>query len=297
MITERNNHKKSRIRLQSSKMIIKNEDDKIHKTNFTFSQSQKLKIDKFKDINNIYKKSKSKNILNTSKIFLKNKNKHIINSKDNIDYDDLPFTMALILEKRNIFCVFRKKLTEKIKIIDIFVNREIKQIILSEHILYLLIDLTMNALLYSDNIVSHKSHNNGQLDFIIVFFLTIFSNIFASIIGYYLERLIDIEERIYKIKDIKIEKEFLRVLNIILREVSVRVIIFFILEICIILFCEYYLFIFFTIYHKSQMSLLKNYVISLLEGLLVNITITILIVTFRTLGIYYKNKYIYNTSK
>ena len=82
-------------------------------------------------------------------------------------------------------------------------------------------------MLYSDNIVSHKSHNNGQLDFIIVILLSFFSNIFASIIGYYLEKLIDFEEKIYQIKDIKIEKEFLRVLNIILKEVCVRVILFF----------------------------------------------------------------------
>ena len=76
--------------------------------------------------------------------------------------------MALKLEKRNIFYIFRKKITEKIKIFDIFVNRRIKEIILSEYILYLLIDLTFNALLYSDKIVSHKIQNNGQLDFIIV---------------------------------------------------------------------------------------------------------------------------------
>ena len=61
--------------------------------------------------------------------------------------------MALKLEKRNIFYIFRKKITEKIKIFDIFVNRRIKEIILSEYILYLLIDLTFNALLYSDKIV------------------------------------------------------------------------------------------------------------------------------------------------
>ena len=82
-----------------------------------------------------------------------------------------------------------------------------------------------------------------------------------------------------------------------LREITIRVIIFFLIENVIIFSCTYYLFIFFTIYHKSQMSLLKNYIISLLEGWLINIFIALLIVIFRKLGIYFKNKYIYNISK
>ena len=155
----------------------------------------------------------------------------------------------------------------------------------------------MNAILYSDQIVSHKSHNNHQLDLVIVFLLTAFANIFASIIDYYLLKLIDIEEKIYQIKEIKKEIEFLRVFKIILREIIVRVILFFLIEIVIIFSCTYYLFIFFTIYHKSQMSLLKNYLISLLEGWLIKLIITIFIVSFRKLGILFRNKYVYNISK
>ena len=109
--------------------------------------------------------------------------------------------------------------------------------------------------------------------------------------------LIGFEEKINEIKDIKKVFPFLRVSKIMLREITIRVIIFFLIENVIIFLCTYYLFIFFTIYHKSQMSLLKNYIISLLEGWLINIFIALLIVVFRKLGIYYRNKYIYNISK
>ena len=179
---------------------------------------------------------------------------------------------------------------------DIIINKKIKEILLSEYFLYLLIDLTMNALLYSDNIVSHKRHN-GRIDTILIISLSAFANILASMIGYYLQLLIGFEEKINQIKEIKYEKEFLRVFNIILREVKIRVIIFFICEVCLIICCTYYLFIFFTIYHKSQMSLLKSYLISLLENWLINLVIVILIVAFRKLGIKLRNKYVYNTSK
>ena len=217
--------------------------------------------------------------------------------EESIEYDYLPLTMAIKLDKRTGFFIFRNKLIEKIKLIDICMNKKIKDILLSQYFMYLLVDLAMNALLYSDQIVSHKRHNNGQLDYIVILSLSAFSNIFASIIDYYLELLIGFEEKINDIKDIKKEIPFLRVSKIILREVTIRVILFFIIENVIIFSCTYYLFIFFTIYHKSQMSLLKNYLISLLEGWCINIFIALLIVVFRKLGIYYKNKYIYNTSK
>ena len=205
--------------------------------------------------------------------------------------------MAVNLDKRNGFQIFRIKLTEKIKIIDICVNKKIKDILLSQYFLFLLSDLTMNAILYSDHIVSHKRHNNGKLDLIVVFLLSAFSNIFASIIDYYLELLIGFEEKLNCIKEIKKEIAFLRVTKLILKEIKIRVILFFIIEIVLIIICTYYMFIFFTIYHKSQMSLLKNYLISLIEGWSINILIALLIVVFRKLGIHFRNKYIYNTSK
>ena len=205
--------------------------------------------------------------------------------------------MALRMDNRTVFYIFKIKIKEKIKILDICINKKIKEILLSEYFLYLLIDLTMNSMLYSDNIVSHKRHNNGKLDTIIVLLLSAFANILSSIIGYYLELLIGFEERIIDIKEIKKEIIFLRVFKIIMREMIIRVIIFFIFEILIIIFCTYYLFIFFTIYHKSQMSLLKNYIISLIESWTINILIAVFIVLFRKMGIYLKSKYIYNISK
>ena len=205
--------------------------------------------------------------------------------------------MALKMDNRFAFYIFLSKVTEKIKIIDIFKNKQLKEIALSEYFLYLLIDLTTNAMLYSDNIVSHKRHNNGKLDTIIIISLSGFANILASIIEYYLELLVCFEDKIEQIKEIRRENIFLRVFKIILREIKIRVIIYFVCEIVLIFCCTYYLFIFFTIYHKSQISLLKSYLISLLETWLINLLIAIFIVIFRKLGIYFRNKYIYNTSK
>ena len=275
------NHVKKR---KKSKKIEK------RKTNFSIVESKNILSSKASYVNSFESKD------NSSKFIKRASNdKKII--EDSIEYDSLPFKLAVNLDKRNGFQIFRIKLTEKIKIIDICVNKKIKDILLSQYFLFLLSDLTMNAILYSDHIVSHKRHNNGKLDLIVVFLLSAFSNIFASIIDYYLELLIGFEEKLNDIKEIKKEIEFLRVSKLILREIKFRVILFFIIEIVFIIFCTYYMFIFFTIYHKSQMSLLKNYLISLIEGWSINILIALLIVIFRKLGIYFRNKYIYNTSK
>jgi len=282
--------KKAKTNIFKKKVKKKRKSTEKRKTNISIVESKNILFSRASYANSIESKE------NTSKYLKRiSDTKKII--ENSIEYDELPFKMAINLDKRSGFQIFRIKLTEKIKIIDICVNKKIKDILLSQYFLYLLIDLTMNAILYSDSIVSHKRHNNGKLDFFIVFLLSAFSNIFAGIIDYYLELLIGFEEKINNIKEIKKEIAFLRVSKLILREIKVRVILFFIIENVIIFFCTYYMFIFFTIYHKSQMSLLKNYLISLIEGWSINILIALLIVVFRKLGIYFRNKYIYNTSK
>ena len=287
---DRKNNKKSKLGNSKSK----SRDSNLLCTRVILSQEKnfhKKNSNSFNNSNNIlFEKRKIKKLTNRTLL-------EDIIEKNNKDLDDLPFILALKLEKRNIFKIFIIKLTEKIKVIDNCVNKKIKEISFSQYFLHLLIDLTTNSMLYCDKIVSHKSHNNGKLDIFVSISLSAFANILASLIGYYLDLLVGFEEKIYQIKEIRYEKEFLRVFNIILREIKIRVIIFFICDILLIIFCTYYLFIFFTIYHKSQMSILNSYLISLLENWLINLIIAILIVAFRKLGILFRNKYIYNTSK
>jgi hypothetical protein len=277
---------------------------KIIKNKYKITRKSKSSI-KLKSKNHRNSCSQKNSLIDKKSIFkitkkqIKKKNKvNIPLIKNNeIEYDEMPLSMALRIDKRGIIYMLFTKTIEKIEIIDIFVNRKIKAILLSKYILLLLIELTMNSLLYSDQIVSHKRHNNGRLDSAMVFLLSFLSNILSSIIGYYLNILIGFEDKLQNIKDIKKEIIFFRVLRIILREVVIRIIIFFIIQIIIILFCSYYLFIFFTVYHKSQMSMLYNYAISLIEGLTINICVALFVTIFRKIGICSNNIYIYNISK
>ena len=212
------------------------------------------------------------------------------------DIEDLPFMTALRYDKRNILQIFWKKTVNKLEIIDIILEKEIKELPLSKYFLFILIDLTINALLYSDKVVSNKSHNNGQLDFFVTMILTIVSNLISVFIDHYLSLLTKSEEVIEIIKDIKQEYIFLKVCKTVFKIVAIKSFIYFLLSIIIIIFCFYYLTIFCAIYNKSQKSLLMNYIISFIEGIIIKVIIIIVITITRKFGISYKNKYIYNTS-
>ena len=81
------------------------------------------------------------------------------------------------------------------------------------------------------------------------------------------------------------------------RNLKIKIIIFFINEITVIIICFYYIIIFTIIYKKSQISLLLNYLISILEDLIKSLIISSIIVLTRKIGISCLNKYVYNTSK
>jgi len=213
------------------------------------------------------------------------------------DFSDLPFSKAIRVDKRNIFQILKEKIMDKLEIIDIFTSREIKELYLSKYFLFLLIDVTMTALLFSDSVITHKFHNNGKLDYIVTFTLTISSNLLSLLLEHYISLLVRYEEIMEKIKEIKQEYVFLKVCKRFYKILIIQIIIFIIISISFILFCIYYLVIFCKIYSQTQLSLIKAYFVSLFEGIMTNIAIAIVISSTRIYGIKYKNKYIYNTSK
>ena len=123
------------------------------------------------------------------------------------------------------------------------------------------------------------------------------SNIITSIIYYFNDYSEGIEERLEQILEIKREYFYLNAIKHFLKIFKIKLILFFVNQIIIIFCCYYYIVIFCIIYSCSQVSLLTNYFTSILEGIITSIIISIIIVITRKIGIIFKNKYIYNTSK
>ena len=240
--------------------------------------------------------SKSKNNNNTILIYKNKITKAIRDNNKDINYNSLPFSLALKLDKRSLFKIFSSIIIEKIKWIEIFTNSKIKELKISQYILSSLLDFFFNSLLYSDEIVSQKYHNNGRLDFIISLILSILANIITSIICYFLNYTKGIESKIEQMMEIKKEDKLLLLLYKFLRYIRIKVIVLSIFQIIVILNCIYYSLIFFIIYSHTQISLLINYIISLFDKLILAILISIFIAITRKISIIYSNKYIYNTS-
>ena len=220
------------------------------------------------------------------------------NQEDKEDFNELPFILAKNKDKRNIFEIFVSIIVKKLALINLFCGDEkIKILLLNEYILSLLVDFFFNALLYSDEVVSHKYHNNGKLDFIVSLILSLLSNIISSIFCYFLNYSEIIEERLDQILQMKRAYNYPFTLYKFLKNLELKVFLHIFKELFIILFCFYYLIIFTIVYSYSKLSLLYNYLFSLIEKILESLIVSIIIAITRKISLQFSNRYIYNTSK
>ena len=72
---------------------------------------------------------------------------------------------------------------------------------------------------------------------------------------------------------------------------------FYILEILLILLMTYYLFIFSTVYHYSQVSIVINYIIGATTSLAISVGLTLIISILRIASIKYHSNRMFNISR
>ena len=181
------------------------------------------------------------------------------------DFNELPFSQAIIHDKRNLFQIFKSIIIAKLELIQLFIEDEKFKILkVIEYILSLLINFFFNTLLYSDEVVSNKYHNNGKLDFIVTIIISLLSNIITSLICYFIQYSSGLEERLGYIMEIKIKKYYVMNISNFFKYLKFKIILLFIGEIIVICGCFYYIVIFFIIYSCSRVSLITNYLSSLL---------------------------------
>ena len=217
---------------------------------------------------------------------------------NNDEINDLTYGQALRLDKRSILQILYSLIIQKFELIDLMCNKQqLKLMLISEYILSFLFNFFFNTLLYSDDVVSNKYHNNGELDIIVTIVLSLLSNIITSIVCFYINYSKGIDERSQLIKELKIKKYYIKNVEIFYRFLKLKFICFFICKIILISGCFYYIVIFCIVYSKSKGSLIINYLTSLLEGLITTIAITIIILITRKIELVCQNKNLYNTSK
>ena len=211
----------------------------------------------------------------------------------------MAFHEALKYDHRNFLKMYLSFLFLKIELLATIFFPEpfsIITITLPFYVLMLLIDFTLNALVYTDDIVSQKYSNNGKLDFLTSILLS--GNIITYFIMKLLHKLINYSIAFETIqKEIKIIDDYFRITKILLNVVKIRLIIYFIIEIIISFCCGYYLYIFCVVYEKSQVSLFINYLYGMVISLILSIAITLIVTIIRLISIKIKSRNLYYSSR
>ena len=248
-------------------------------------------------MDNIYKKEKKTVDNNYSHLILNNNDDEVELKQLN----EIPYTQAIRIDNRNAFKTFWTVLANKIEIINIFYYKDENvhlSLSFSIYIFSLLLDLTLNCFLYTDEVVSEKYHNNGELEFFTSLSLSFMSNIFSGIIVYVIAKLTQFSEFLELIKNEVVDKGHY-LMNIIRfkRITKLKMISFFVIQIAFIFLMLYYLTIFCIVYHRTQASILVNYLYGVLESLAISFGIAIIISVTRILALKYKSRSLYNASK
>ena len=255
---------------------------------------------------NSYVNSKSINSLeNNLKIdkkllknpFLKENGKNI----DDDDYNDLTYFQALKKDKRNIITILFNTFIIKINLIQLcFYPEEFtsKSITVNIFILSCFLELFINSILYTDEIISRKYHNNGELEFFTSIFLSIVSNIVCSFLSFIIKKFTQYHLLFTLMKkEIKIEKYYLIAIKNTFQYIKQNIIIFIIISYILILISLYYITIFCIMYYNSQIGLLYNYSLGIIESLFVSIISSMISSILRLIGLKCKIKQIFETSK
>ena len=217
------------------------------------------------------------------------------------EFNTMPYTQALRTDNRNCSKIFLSVIFNEIKIVRIFYyknNLEHLSIIFSEYAFELCLDLTLNCILYTEDVISEKYNNNGSIKFFTTLSLSFMSNIISSIISFIVSKLADyVEVFEFILKDVTDKgKYFLNILKF-KKLLCIKLSLFFILQTIINLMMCYYLMIFCTVYHKTQGSIMINYLMGIAESMAISLGLALITSLMRYLSMRYRWKYIYYTSK
>ena len=217
------------------------------------------------------------------------------------ELNEIPFKQALRLDNRTTFQIFISVLENKIGILNLFFYKKKYShfsLDLSIYLFELLVDLTMNCFLYTDDVVSEKYNNNGEISMFTSFSLSIISNIISSLFVFFIAKLVNYVEILEIIlKNVKSQQLYFYNIIRYLSYIKLRLGSYFFCELLLTLMMTYYLFIFCSVYHQSQMNITVNYIIGACISLATSVGITIFITIFRNISFKYRSVYFFNVSR
>ena len=276
--------------------------DKQEQSFIKVSSNRNFDIDNLETENNFFE-TKQEYYNNQLKRYSKYRKVYFKNEDDEHNYHEMTFLQALEYDKRNFFKTFSGILFIKIELISTLFFPEpfsLFSITIPIYLLGLLIDFTLNALIYTDDIVSQKYNNNGKLTFYTSIILGTISNFITFLIMKNIRKWLNYSFAFEYIGiDIKNEIHYFKKVKLIFSFIKKRICIYFFIEIIVSSICGYYIYIFCNIYKKSQFSMVLNYLIGLAESFLISLFITLIVTIMRITalkckikGAYYSSRYL-----
>ena len=300
--------KKKKIENKDYERILK--DSNIHSTRINDGNSssfRELDIFKKKKLQkkrneNMYKTKKSKknkflNRIINKDIIIKPKEK-----EEEKDYDEMYYFEASKDDERNLIHITFSNFISKIDLIEILFFPQPYNILfvtLSGYLFSLMIDFTLNSLLFSDDVLSAKyKSGNNTLNFALSELLSIISNIIGNILAYIILKMTNYSYAFELVeKEVKDNETILQIFNKYKKIIKIRLTFYFIVQfICMCLFV-YYLTIFCALYKYSMFALFKNYFLGLLTSLFYTLIISIFISLLRYLSLKCGSKKVFMMSK
>ena len=224
------------------------------------------------------------------------------NSVDKKELNNIPYTQALRIDKRQFWEIYLSILFNEVNAINIFYYKnEYVHLSLttSIYIFSEFLDFTINCFIYSDDKVSEKYHNNGSLTMLSSLTLSFISNIFANIIVFIIAKLTNFSDILdILVKDIRDQKKYHR--DIILRitkYIRIKLFIFYFFQFIFLICMIYYLFLFCAVYSNSQISFALNYFYGILESFAISLALALNTTILRYISLKFKISILYNISK
>ena len=278
-----------------SKIYRKKSNNK-KKNHKKYSTNTELELVTSNNIND----EKDKNTYPNTEDGLNIDNKNEYNNEE-IDYDGLNYFEAIKEDKRKFINMIWHSALCKIDMIALFIHigkYEYFPILFSAYLYSVILDFTINALLFSDDVISSKYKNGGELTFWESWILSVCSNIFGKILTILVCSFTLYNDNLeVMINETKKKEKLKKYCILILKKARRNIIIYLILQNILILFFIYYLTIFCAIYNRSQIALFKNYLLGNLNSLLYSLGFAFLITLFRYISLQYHNKRFFLISK
>lgn len=231
-------------------------------------------------------------------IFSSNFKNLILLLTKNREIDELPFELAVETDKRKILYQFLDVYKDKEPFLRSLFTQSKTELIgsnLSVYIFCLSLDFTLNALFFTDDVMSKRY--NGELGFL----SNILRSIYSCIVGSILQSIMQSFSKYYPLIDSLIldGKNHERTLILVKHfffYLKRKIIILFTAEILCLLFFWYYTAAFCAVYSGSQIEWFKGGWTSFLISLVTSFFISISLSGLRTLALFYKSRNVYNAS-